>query len=182
MTYRNGNYCAFYVHEPFYENGLGAFGTPDFVYYQLLRAWKGEDPTFPFINSHMKGYSVRDGSQWETTLKPRLHDRLRNSKNIILVLSGITKESRALKEELEYGMGHLGLPVIVAYPGINRITVGGMFTSKVKELWSSVPSFEHHINEVPTVHVPFEKSDLRRVLSNPEYMVQTKKAPGYYTW
>ena len=45
--YRNGNYCAFYVQEPFSETSLGANATKDFVYYNLLRAWKEKDVTFP---------------------------------------------------------------------------------------------------------------------------------------
>ena len=47
MAYRNGNYAAFYVDEPFDENNLGAHATKDFVYYNLLRAWKGADSSFP---------------------------------------------------------------------------------------------------------------------------------------
>jgi len=116
MAYRNGNYSAFYVSEPFSENNLGAAATKDFVYYNLLRAWKASDSTFPFNDSHNKNYNVRDGSDWEKTLKPRLHDRLSNSKNIILFLSSVTKNSRALREEINYGIGTKGLPVIVVYP------------------------------------------------------------------
>ena len=56
MAYRNGNYSAFYVEEPFNENNLGANSTKDFVYYNLLRAWKGADSSFPFIDSHDKNY------------------------------------------------------------------------------------------------------------------------------
>ena len=72
MAYRNGNYSAFYVAEPFSESNLGAHSTKDFVYYNLLRAWKGDDSSFPFIDSHNKNYNVRDGSDWEKTLKPRI--------------------------------------------------------------------------------------------------------------
>ncbi len=54
MAYRNGNYSAFYVDEPFNESNLGAHSTKDFVYYNLLRAWKGADSSFPFIDSHNK--------------------------------------------------------------------------------------------------------------------------------
>lgn len=84
MTYRNGNYAAFYVAEPFSTSTLGAHATKDFCYYNTLKMWKGKDDKFPFIDSHDKTYSVRDGSDWESTLKPRLRERLRNSKNIIL--------------------------------------------------------------------------------------------------
>lgn len=96
MAYKNGNYTAFYVDEPFYESNLGAHSAKDFVTYNLLRAWKGKDDKFTFNDSHMKNYNVRDGSAWGSTLKPRLRDRLNNSKNIILILSSITKNSRAL--------------------------------------------------------------------------------------
>ena len=73
MDYRNGNYCAFYVDTPFAPSNLGANATRDFVHYRLLCAWKAADPTFPFIDSHNKTYNVRDDSDWESTLKPRLH-------------------------------------------------------------------------------------------------------------
>ena len=99
MAYKNGNYTAFYVDEPFYESNLGANSAKDFVTYNLL-----------------KNYNVRDGSDWEATLKPRLHDRLNNSKNIVLILSSITKNSRALREEIDFGINKKGLPVIVIYP------------------------------------------------------------------
>ena len=105
MSYRNGTYAAFYVDEPFNGSNLKAFATPDFCYYQMLRAWKARDPRIPFNDSHDKTYNVRDGSDWECTLKPRLRLRLRNSKNIILFLSSRTKASRALTEEIEYGGG-----------------------------------------------------------------------------
>ena len=116
MAYRNGNYSAFYVAEPFSESGLGANATKDFVYYNMIRAWKGKDSSFPFIDSHDKNYNVRDGSDWETTLKPRLRERLRESKNIVLFLSEKTVSSRALREEIDYGINTQGLPVIVVYP------------------------------------------------------------------
>ena len=93
---RNGNYCAFYVAEPFSPSTLGAHATKDFCYYNLLRSWKGAESNFPFIDSHDKTYNVRDESDWEATLKPRLRERLRASKNVILFLSSTTVNSRAL--------------------------------------------------------------------------------------
>ena len=98
MASRDGNYSAFYVSEPFNESGLGAHATKDFVYYNMLRAWKGDDSTFPFNDSHNKNYNVRDTSDWELTLKPRIRERIRHSKNIILFLSSLTKSSKAIRE------------------------------------------------------------------------------------
>ena len=104
MPARNGNYAAFYVAEPFSSTALGAHATPDFVYYNQLKMWKGKDDSFPFVDSHDKTYSVRDGSDWESTLKPRLRERLRASKNMVLFLSKSTQASKALIEEIDYGI------------------------------------------------------------------------------
>ena len=62
MAYRNGNYSAFYVTEPFNPSALGAHATRDFVYYNQLRMWKGQDSDFPFNDSHDK-QGLR-GSVW----------------------------------------------------------------------------------------------------------------------
>ena len=180
MNYRNGNYAAFYVAEPFSEYNLGAYTARDFVYYQTLRAWKGADPSFPFVDSHEKTYSVRDGSSWEGTLKPRLHKRLLNSKNMILFLSSCTKASKALTEEIRYGIGNLGLPVIVVYPEFEPILSSGVFDLRVIDLWEKVPDFKRLMDTVPTVHVAMRKDQIKQALSNPSYMVQTKSRPGRY--
>lgn len=47
MAYRNGNYAAFYVAEPFDPSALGANATKDFQYYNLLRAWKQQTKGHP---------------------------------------------------------------------------------------------------------------------------------------
>lgn len=180
MAYRNANYSAFYVAEPFSSSELSAFATPDFCYYMMLKSWKAQDGSFPFINAHDKTYNVRDGSNWELTLKPRLRERLRDSKNIILFLSSNTKASRALSEELEYGMSQLGLPVIVVYPDFAPITSTGRFDTRVYRLWDNLPAFKRNMNSVPTVHIPMEKEALRKSLLNPGYTVQSKYEPGSY--
>ena len=59
MANRTGNYCAFYVAEPFNQYNLGANAAKDFCYYNLLKAWKTADSSFPFVDSHNKTYSVR---------------------------------------------------------------------------------------------------------------------------
>lgn len=176
--YRNGNYSAFYVSEPFDECNLGASATRDFVYYNLLRAWKAEDDSFPFYDSHEKNYNVRDGSDWETTLKPRLRSRLNNSKNIILFLSSITKSSRALREEIDYGVNTKGLPVIVVYPEFHEendiVTSTSKFKLNLTSLWDSVPIFRDSMNNVPTLHIPNKKLLLSQALKDSDFMVNTK--------
>ena len=185
MAYRNGNYAAFYVDEPFNENNLGAHSTKDFVSYNLLRTWKGGDSTFPFIDSHAKTYDVRDDSDWEKTLKPRIHARLDNSKNIVLFLSSITKNSRALREEITFGAGDGGLPVIVVYPEYSEKgdllnSSSGNLKQSVKNLWNKVPAFRNVIGEVPTLHVPIKKLYIRKALDDTDLMVASKGDPGTF--
>ena len=185
MAYRNGNYSAFYVDEPFSESNLGASATKDFVSYNLLRAWKAADSTFPFIDSHDKNYNVRDDSDWEKTLKPRIHERLNNSKNIILFLSSITKNSRALREEINFGIGTNGLPVIVVYPEYSEKSdiincESKTIKQKIKNLWDKLPAFCDSMVNVPTIHIPNKKELIKKALIDTDFMVNTKCSADVY--
>lgn len=183
MSYRNGNYCAFFVSEPVSESTLKANATKDFVYYNTLRMWKGADSTFPFIDSHDKNYNVRDDSDWEKTLKPRLRDRLANSKNIILFLSERTKSSKALREEIDYGINDQELPVIVIYPDYDSkesLLKNGSLKQEIKDLWDKLPIFRDSMGNVPTLHVPMKRELIKNALENNGFMVNTKKEANYY--
>ena len=184
MAYRNGNYSAFYVAEPFSENNLRAASTPDFVYYNMLRMWKGSDSDFPFIDSHDKNYNVRDESDWEATLKPRLRERLCNSKNIILFLSSITKNSKALREEIDYGINVQGLPVIVIYPGFSEksdiVDSSGNHKKQITDLWDNLPMFRDSKSSVAVLHVPCNKTLITLALKNSDFMINTMTKVGDY--
>jgi hypothetical protein len=185
MAYRNGNYAAFYVAEPFHPSPLGANATKDFCYYNTLRMWKGSDASFPFNDSHDKTYNVRDGSNWDLTLKPRLRERLRKSKNIVLFLSSITTSSRALREEIDYGINDQGLPVIVIYPEYSTkesLLDSGMLKQVVKDLWGKLPVFRDSMSNVPTLHVPMNKELIKASLQDGGFMVGGKKDPGIYRY
>lgn len=183
MAYRNGNYTAFYVAPPFKETNLGANCAHDFCFYRTLRMWKGQDSSFPFIDSHDKNYNVRDDSDWETTLKPRLHERLRSSKNVILFLSSITKNSQALREEINYGINGCGLPIIVVYPDYcdrSNITYQGDFRKQITDLWDKLPVFRDNMYKVPTFHIAMNKNDIALALNESGFMVNTKTMIGQY--
>ena len=185
MAYKNGNYSAFYVSEPFSDCGLGPCATKDFVYYNMIRAWEAKDSTFPFIDSHNKNYNVRDGSDWERTLKPRLHDRLNKSKNIILFLSSITMNSRALREEMDFGIITNGLPVIVVYPEYSEKSdiincESENIKQNIKNLWDNLPAFRNSMKNVPTLHIPYKKELIRKALNNTDFMINTKCSAGKY--
>jgi len=185
MAYRNGNYTAFYVAEPFSSSALGANATKDFQFYNTLRMWKGADAAFPFVDSHDKTYSVRDGSDWESTLKPRLRERLRSSKNIVLFLSSVTVNSRAIREEIDYGINDQGLPVIVIYPEYGTkesLLVNGSLKQAVKNLWDNLPIFRDSMAIVPTLHVPMSKELIKKSLEDSDFMVGSKKDAGIYRY
>lgn len=183
MASRSGNYTAFYVSEPFNSSSLGAYATKDFCYYNTIRMWKGADSSFPFVDSHATTYSVRDGSDWEATLKPRLRERLRSSKNIVLILSSTTANSRALREEIDYGINDQGLPVIVIYPEYDSkesLIANGSLEQSVKSLWDKLPIFRDSMSKVPTLHVPISKILITQALNNADFMVASKCAPNYF--
>ena len=182
MSNRTANYAAFYVAEPFSESNLGANATPDFFYYNQLRAWKGADSTFPFVDAHAKTYNVRDGSEWET-LKRRLHNRLDFSKNIVLFLSSNTKNSQALREEIDYGINIKGLPVIVIYPDFKEkadIWCSTGMQKQVKDLWDKLPKFRDNMDKVATLHVPYKKALITSALEDTDFKVQTMTKTGPY--
>lgn len=170
-------YTAFYVKEPFKESNLGAKAAHDFCYYSTLRLWSVTDDSFPFKDAHCLTYSVRDDSQWET-LRERLHERLRKSKNIILILSKDTKDSRALHEELEYGAKMLGLPIIVVYPDMepNEIVKDSRLnTQMLQNYWDKLPILNDIMHCVPSFHIPFKKDYIASAISDPDVNVETKK-------
>jgi hypothetical protein len=177
-----GNYSAFYVKEPFSDTNLGANAVHDFCYYNTLRMWKANDSTFPFVDSHNKNYNVRDDSSWET-LCNRLRERIRGSKNIVLFLSSITVESKALKEELEYGMSNQKLPVIVIYPEYSEksdVADSAGIRQNIKNLWNKVPTFKKYMYDVATIHVPMKQSVIRSALNDEDVMISTMKPGTYY--
>lgn len=144
--------------------------------------WKGRDSSFPFFDAHGTTYDVRDDSDWEKTLKHRLHERLRNSKNIILFLSSETCNSRALREEIDYGMCYLGLPVIVVYPELTQteIAVDRKIKWAAERLWDNLPIFRDNFRNVPTCHVPLNKELITKALNDKDFTIQGKTAN--YLW
>jgi len=185
MANRTGNYCAFYVTHSGSDIGLGTHAVKDFVYYNMLRAWKGKDSTFPFVDSHNKNYNVRDSSDWEKTLKPRLRDRINKSKNMIFFLSKETKSSRAVREEINHAINVNEIPIIVVYVDYKEKSdiincTSKTLKKKITDMWGQVPMFKNSKNIVPVLHIPYSKEMIKIALNNPDFRYSTKTKPSDY--
>jgi hypothetical protein len=154
------------------------------VYYNLVKSWASQDQDFRFVDAHEKTYSVRDDSDWDKTLKPRLRERLSYSKNIVVFLSSDTKNSRALREEVDYGVNILGLPLLIVYPekkSTSEIFANNSFQSSIVKLWDNLPILRDSMDTVPRLHMALSKDNLKRALTLADFMLQTKtSAKAFY--
>ncbi len=79
----------------------------------------------------------------------------------MLFLSSNTANSRALREEIDYGINDQGLPVIVVYPEYDTkesLLSDGLLNQAVRELWDNLPIFRDSMKNVPTLHVPSRRN------------------------
>jgi hypothetical protein len=169
-TYRNGTYIAF--------NGMGTTNPTesDMKYYGLLQLWnKSNKYDFTFSDSHDKTYSVADSSKL-ATLKARLLERLRNSKHLLLIATEFASVNRGLLNwEIEKAVEEYGLPIIVVYPGFEKIT-------STTALRNRLPAklVEYLDNEkVKTIHIPFKQGIIEKTIGDfsvhtpPKYTITT---------
>ena len=158
MAYRNGTYVAFD------GNGQNDPTKGDLKYLGILRAWKESDNIdFNFTDSHKKTYQVRDSSS-EETLKSRLEERMRNSKNMLVIISDDTNFDRGLLNwEIRTAQDKFDLPIIVAYAGeqyLPRLT-DELIEKLPKEIRGDVMFGGNHY-----VHIPFTKDRIMRAIDH----------------
>lgn len=100
-------------------------------------------------------------------------------------MSSITTNSRALREEIDYGINDQGLPVIVVYPEYSTkesLLIGGSLKQAVKNLWENLPVLRDSMSKVPTLHVPMDKALIKSALQDGGFMVGSKKTPDIYRY
>ena len=116
-------------------------------------------------------------------ITPRLRARLKLSKNIILFLSSSTISSRALREELDYGINQQKLPVIVIYPEYKTkesLLNDGALKKTVRTLWGKIPVFRDSMLHVPTLHIPMDQTLIRAALGDSDFKLATKTKADIY--
>ena len=180
MSYRNKTYIAFYVSQPTTQCNLRYHCAPDLNYYHLIEAWVENNDDLQLYDAHKSTYSVRDTSDFENTLLPRLRERLKNSKNIVLILSDETKLSKALKFELEYGIETLKLPLIIMYPNLEPVNINGCLSYQAKNRLERLSPLKNASSKVPILHIMFNENQLVEALKFPGFNLSTKTEPGNY--
>jgi hypothetical protein len=157
MAYRNGTYVAFHA------EGTNQPGRSDIDYYYLMKAWcANSECDFKMINSHEKANAVRDSSM-RTTLRASLLERLRNSKNMVLIIGMTTRlDTDWVPFEIEKAVDDYELPIIAAY------TFSEKPIRKPQALSSYWPAaLESRINNetAHVIHIPFKQEALKDAIS-----------------
>ena len=156
MSYRNGTYVAFD------GNDTTDPTKSDMKYYGILQSWNvNKNIDFTFSDSHKKTYQVKDSSNRET-LKSRLLDRMRNSKNMIIIISDDTNWNRGmLNFEIEKAIDYYKLPIIVVYTKYDKIRDASLLSEK----WPKALKERIDDGTAKCIHVPLKKEPILDAIS-----------------
>jgi len=172
MAYRNGTYIAFHA------EGTNQPGESDIGYYNLMKAWSAKtDDDFTMINSHEKASVVRDTSK-RATLRASLLERLRNSKNMVLIIGDTTRfDTDWVPFEIKKAIDDYRLPIIAAYPNYEYI----INPSELRPLWPSALETRIGNGTARVIHIPFKKIPLASAIEQFNYMNPPNSSLEYYT-
>ena len=156
MAYRNGTYVAFHA------AGTNLPGKSDIDYYNLMKAWAAKtDDEFTMINSHEKASAVRDTSL-RTTLRNSLLERLRNSKNMVLVVGETTRlDTDWVPFEIEKAIDTYEIPIIAAYTVFDKPIRN---PTALSQYWPSALTARINNGTANVIHIPFKKEALKNAL------------------
>jgi hypothetical protein len=173
MAYRNGTYVAFHA------AGTNQPGKSDIDYYNLMKAWTTKtDDDFTMINSHDKASSVRDSSL-RATLRSSLLERLRNSRNMVLVIGETTRlDTDWVPFEIEQAVDTYKIPVIAAYTLSDKPI---RTPTALSGYWPRALEVRINNETANVIHIPFKKEALKDAISQFSHDVPPKgKGLGIY--
>jgi hypothetical protein len=157
MAYRNGTYVAFHA------NGTNIPGQSDITYYQLMRAWSARpDDEFTLVNSHEKAAAVRDTSQ-AATLRRSLHERLANSRNLVLIIGKTTRfDIDWVPFEIIQAVDKYRIPIIATY-----VDYAGPIRNPnaLREYWPVALATRIDNGAANVIHIPFKKAAILDAIS-----------------
>lgn len=172
MAYRNGTYVAFHA------EGTNQPGKSDIDYYNLMKAWSAKtDDDFTMVNSHEKASAVRDTSK-KATLRASLLQRLRNSKNMVLIVGDTTRfDTDWVPFEIEQAVDRYGLPIIAAYPNYDYI----LAPAKLRPLWPTALEDRIDNKTARVIHIPFKKLPIADAIGQFTLANPPNSSLSYYT-
>jgi hypothetical protein len=173
MAYRNGTYVAFHA------AGTNQPGKSDIDYYNLMKAWTAKtDDDFTMINSHEKASAVRDTSL-RKTLRDSLLERLRNSKNMVLVIGETTRlDTDWVPFEIEQAVDTYGIPIIAAYTVFDKPIRN---PKALSGYWPSALAARIDNETASIIHIPFKKEALKAAISQFSHAsLPNGKGLGFY--
>lgn len=156
MVYRTATYFAF--------DGLGQRdpSRSDFRYYAIVQKWDTQrNIDFKFVNSHEKASAVRDTSTRET-LKRSIRERMRASKNMVIILSDDTRKTGSmLSYEIEKAVDTYQLPLIVAHTGYESI----LAPAELAHRWPNALRSRINNGAARAIHIPFKREAILDAIS-----------------
>lgn len=160
MTYRNGTYIAFHA------EGNPDPTASDIRYYRMIKAWHEHGAIeFRFINSHEKASAVRDTSRKET-LRRSLVERLRNSRNMLLIIGNTTRfDTDWVPFEIGYAVDVCKIPIIAVYTGFTAI----LRPDLLSHLWPPVLASRITNGSVRAIHIPFKRAAIDDAIQQFDY-------------
>jgi len=172
MAYRSGTYVAFHA------AGTSDPTASDMKYYNLLRAWhKDDDCNFYFVNSHDKAAAVRDSSS-KQRLRDVLAERLRNSKNMILILGETTRfDTDWVPFEIAYAIDTCEIPIIAPYPAYAYIQTPQSHRAE----WPQALAARIDNGSARVIHIPFKQAPLTAAVEQFTHDALPSGGLVYYT-
>jgi hypothetical protein len=172
MAYRSGTYVAFHA------AGTSVPTDSDMKYYNLLRAWHVHpNNDFNFVNSHEKAAAVRNSSS-KQRLRDVLAERLRNSKNMILILGQTTRlDHDWVPFEISYAIDTCKIPIIAAYPSYEYIQA----PNQLSALWPQALADRIRTGVARVIHIPFKQRPLTDAVRQFTHDALPSGALVYYT-
>ena len=144
----------------------------------MLKAWtEKSDDDFSIIDSHEKGSAIRDSSK-KATLEARLKERLRNSKNMVLIIGETTKDDIDwVPMEITYAIDNCDIPIIAAYTGYKYI----LQPASHSNLWPAVLKTRIDNSTASVIHIPFKKEPLKDAISQFSHDNKPTSGLSYYS-
>jgi hypothetical protein len=171
MPNRTGTYVAFHA------AGTTDPTASDIKYYNMLKAWHANDNIeFRLTNSHEKTAAVRDSSS-RLTLINRLKERLRASKNMLLIITDITRQDTdCVPFEIGYAIDTCQIPIIACYPDYSSVCN----PAALRPLWPE--AFSQRIDNwsARVIHIGFSRLPVLAAITTYSPTNQPEGSQVYY--